>query len=71
MLCPQILLSANIFEELIEFALWPLAILIFAVVFILGGYVTGGDAVSCRNSAIFFPSITTNAGWTASSKEYW
>lgn len=41
MLCPQILLSANIFEELIEFALWPLAILIFAVVFILGGYVTG------------------------------
>jgi len=37
----RILLSTNVIQELIEFSLWPLAILCFAVVFILGGHVAG------------------------------
>lgn len=41
MLYPQILLSTNVIHELIEFALWPLAILMFVVVFTLGGYIAG------------------------------
>ena len=41
MLYPQILLSTNGIHELIEFALWPLAILMFVVVFTLGGYIAG------------------------------